>query len=155
MRTQKTPSRRSGLVAVETALVLPILFLIVMGLIEGSNAAYSWMTVQKAAQIGARFASTGRGSDDGSRLTQILDATKDSLVALDIASCEIKVRSWPDLSASGDGIDNDPGAPCQLAEVSVLYSYKPFTPLVGALLPETIPLYGSDRKVNEPWKPCD
>jgi hypothetical protein len=39
--------------------------------------------------------------------------------------------------------------------VAVLYNYEPFTPLVAQLLPETIPLKGFDRKVNEPWKPCN
>ncbi len=42
-----------------------------------------------------------------------------------------------------------------MAEVAVVYQYKPFTPLVATLLPDSIPLRGYDRKVNEPWKPCD
>jgi len=155
MRKNTTNSRRKGMAAVEMALILPILFMLIMGIIEGGNAAYSWLTVQKASQIGARFAATGRGDEEGTRLSQIITTTEAALTTLDNNSYEINVRSWPDLSATGDGIDNDPGAPCQLAEVSVRYSYKPFTPLVGAILPNSIPLYGYDRKVNEPWKPCD
>ena len=155
MRTTKNNSRRNGVAAVEMALIIPILFMLVMTIIEGGNGFYSWLTVQKAAQIGARFAATGRGDEEGTRLAQIITATEAGLTSLNQGSIEISVRSWPDLSAAGDGIDNDPGGPCQLAEVSVLYQYKPFTPLVAPLLPETIPLRGYDRKVNEPWKPCD
>ncbi|MBG0788968.1 MAG: pilus assembly protein [Desulfovibrionaceae bacterium] len=155
MRTITKNSRKLGATAVETALVLPIMFLLIMVVIEGGNAFHSWLTVQKAAQIGARFAATGRGDEEGTRLPRIIAATEAGLTALGHGSYEISVRSWPDLSAGGDGIDNDPGGPCQLAEVAVLYQYEPFTPLVASMLPDTIPLRGYDRKVNEPWKPCD
>ena len=154
-RNRKNKSRRLGLTAVELAMVLPILFTMVMGLFEGGSAYYSWLTVQKAAQVGARFAATGRGEDEGTRLNQIIATTEAGLTTLTHGTTEVTVRSWPDLNAVGDGIDGNPGAPCQMAEVAVLYNYKPFTPIVAALLPDTIPLHGYDRKVNEPWKPCD
>jgi len=38
--------------------------------------------------------------------------------------------------------------------VSVSYLYQPVTPLLGDVLPQSIPVSGSDRKVNEPWRPC-
>lgn len=152
---RKNNSRRRGLAATELALILPILFILIMALVEGGNAYYSWLTVQKAAQIGARFAATGRGVEEGTRLNQILAATEAGLTTLNHGSTEISVRSWPDLTATGEGIEGNAGEPCQLAEVAVLYNYEPFTPLVAPLLPDTIPLHGYDRKVNEPWKPCD
>lgn len=155
MRNNRKNARRRGLAAVELALILPVLLLLIMAVIEGGNAVYAWVTVQKAAQMGARYAATGRGADTGTRLTGIIDTTQAGLTTLNQANVVISVRSWPDLSATGDGIDNDPGAPCQLAEVAVLYNYEPFTPLVAPLLPDSIPLRGYDRKVNEPWKPCD
>ncbi|WP_338669516.1 TadE family protein [Pseudodesulfovibrio methanolicus] len=155
MHKNRNKTRRAGLAAVETALILPIMFMLVMAVIEGGNAVYAYVTVQKAAQLGARFAATGRGADEGTRLNDIIQATQAGLTTLKQSNIEISVRSWPDVQATGDGIDNDPGAPCQLAEVAVVYNYEPFTPLVAPLLPETIPLRGFDRKVNEPWKPCD
>ncbi len=155
MRTHTKHPRKTGMAAVEMALIIPILFIFSMALIEGGNAFYAWLTVQKAAQIGARYAATGRGAEEGTRLAEIIAATEAGLSTLNKGGAEISVRSWPDLSATGDGIDNDPGGPCQLAEVAVVYIYQPFTPLVAPLLPETIPLRGYDRKVNEPWKPCD
>ena len=154
-RNRKNNSSRSGMTAIELAMILPILFTLIMGIFEGGNAYYSWLTVQKAAQIGAHFAATGRGDEEGTRLSQIITTTEAGLTTLKHGTVEINIRSWPDLSAVGDGIDGDPGAPCQLAEVAVLYNYKPFAPIVAALLPDTIPLEGYDRKINEPWKPCD
>ncbi|WP_207264649.1 TadE/TadG family type IV pilus assembly protein [Desulfovibrio sp. Huiquan2017] len=155
MQKDRNNGRRAGLAAVETALILPVMFMLIMAVIESGNAVYAWATVQKAAQIGARFAATGRGADAGTRLQDIIQATEAGLTTLKQSNIAITVRSWPDVRASGDGIDNDPGAPCQLAEVAVVYNYEPFTPLVSPLLPDTIPLRGFDRKVNEPWKPCD
>lgn len=151
----KDRSCRTGMTTVEFALILPLLLLVVMGMIEGGNAAYAWLTVQKAAQTGAHFAATGRGAEEGTRFSQIVTVTEAGLVTLTSGSKEISIRSWPDLNASGDGIDNDAGGPCQLAEVAVLYNYEPVTPLMASFLPEAIPLYGYDRKVNEPWKPCE
>jgi len=148
-------SRKKGLATVELALVLPVMLLLMMAVIEGGHAFYSWLTIQKAAQLGARFATTGRGDEEGTRLAQIIAITENGLAGLDRGKAEISIRSWPDLTATGDGIDNDPGGPCQLAEVAVTYSYKPFIPLVAEMLPPIIPLHGYDRKVNEPWKPCD
>lgn len=153
--TTEKNARRRGMTSVEFAMIMPLLLLVVMGLIEGGNAAYSWLTVQKAAQNGAHFAATGRGEEEGTRLVQIIEVTQKSLVTLKSGTKEVSIRSWPDLSATGDGIDNNAGGPCQMAEVSVLYHYKPVTPLIATILPDTIPLYGYDRKVNEPWKPCD
>ena len=156
MKNQKnTNERRRGLVSVELALVLPVAFILIMGTVEMGNMYYSWLTIQKAAQAGARFAATGQGDEEGTRLAQIIERTEACLETLNEGSKEISVRSWPDLSASGDGIDGYPGAPCQLTEVAILYKYEPFTPIIGPILPATIDLRGSDRKVNEPWKPCD
>ena len=122
MRHSKEKARRLGIVSVELALILPIVFVLIMGIIEGGHAYYSWLTVQKAAQYGARMAVTGQGEDDGTRLLKIIATTEAGLTTLKHGTTEINIRSWPDLSAVGDGIDNDAGAPCQLAEVAVLRS---------------------------------
>lgn len=155
MRTNRKNTRRRGMSAVEIALILPILVTLVMGVIESGNATFAWLTVQKAAYRGARFAVTGQGEENGTRLAQIVATTEASLVGLDKTRCVIQVRSWPDLDATGDGIQDDAGGPCQLAEIGIIYQYKPFTPVMAPLLPDTIPLRGAVRKVNEPWKPCD
>jgi len=49
---------------VESVLFLPILFLIMMGLIETSNIIVSYMRLSNAVQEGAKFGATG-GTDDG------------------------------------------------------------------------------------------
>jgi len=49
---------------VEAAFFLPILFLIMVGLIETSNAIVSYMKLSSAVEEGAKFGATG-GTDDG------------------------------------------------------------------------------------------
>ncbi|MFH1915014.1 MAG: TadE family protein [Pseudomonadota bacterium] len=154
MRHLKT-NRRRGMTTMEFALILPFLLAMVMVTIEAGTMFYSWLTIQKAAQSGSRFAATGQGEEQGDRLNRIMEATGVWLDHLDSGGTEITVRSWPDVSGSGDGMADDAGNPCGLVEVAVTYHYHPFTPIIGAMLPNSIALTGSDRKLNEPWRPCD
>ena len=143
-----------GMSALECAIVLPVFLMLLMGLMEAGNLFRSWLTVQKAAQAGARFASTGQGDLEGDRMARILNEADMVLGILPDAARLVAVRSWPDVVASGSGATGDPGQPCGLVEVAVTYDYTPITPIIGAALPAVIPLAGSDRKVNEPWQPC-
>lgn len=155
MMTRKNDTaRRKGMTTMELALLLPFIMIFVTGMIEMGTLYYSWMTVQKAAQSGARFAASGVGEEEGNRLALIEEVTSNWLGGLEDGGKQILIRSWPAADGAGDGIDNDAGGPCQLVEVKVLFDYHPFTPVIGAALPETITLSGVDRKLNEPWKSC-
>lgn len=146
---------RKGMTAVELALLLPALLMLIMGIIETGVITYSWLTLQSAAQKGARYAATGQGYDTGTRLTEIKNITEKTLEVLDKGAKKVTIRSWPTHNTSGTGVENNAGEPCQVVEVAATYDYEPFTPLIAQILPETITLLGSDRKVNEPWYPCD
>jgi len=154
MRNSRQNRRRRGMGTVEFALIAPSIFILFMGIIETGNMLSAWMTIQKAAQSGARFAATGIGDEEGNRLTLIKQETKEWLEALG-GNKLIEVKSWPTLSATGDGATGNPGGPCQLVEVEVIYDYKPITPVLSAVFPDFVKLTGHDRKLNEPWKPCD
>jgi Flp pilus assembly protein TadG len=155
LRHHHTDTRRQGMTTMEFALILPFMLAMVMVTIEAGTMFYSWLTIQKAAQSGARFASTGQGEEQGTRMARIIETTEAWLEHLENGGTEITVRSWPETTATGDGTADDAGGPCQLVEVAVIYNYHPFTPLIGAMLPNVIPLAGSDRKLNEPWRPCE
>lgn len=154
MQRTKSQARR-GMTTMEFALILPFVIVFIMGVIETGTMFYSWLTVQKAAQSGARFAATGQGVEEGNRMTRIVQTTEDWLVSLDKGSKEIVIRTWPGTTVSGEGMEGSAGGPCQLVEVAVTYAYHPFTPIVGAMLPEVVGIQGAERKLNEPWKPCD
>lgn len=148
--------RRRGISTVEFALILPILMAMILGTIEMGTMFYSWLTIQKAAQSGARFAATGIGEEEGTRLTQITEVTQEWLKALDNGNTkEITVSFWPTPAATGEGTSGNAGGPCQLVEVEVVYGYQPYTPVLSSVLPDVIHLMGTDRKLNEPWRPCE
>ncbi len=161
LKAVSRPNRRAwsgerGSSALAFALVLPVLLLLILGLVEMGYMFCAQGTVDKAAQVGARFAVTGEGADQGNRLGLILLATHgvaDTLSGGDGVS--VSVRSWDHISVQDDPRENDPGEPCDLVEVEVLYAYSPLTPVVGSLLPDTIVLRGGERMVNEPWMPCE
>lgn len=94
--------RRRGISTVEFALILPILMAMILGTIEMGTMFYSWLTIQKAAQSRARFAATGIGEEEGTRLTQITEVTQEWLKALDNGNTkEITVSFWPTPAATG------------------------------------------------------
>ena len=142
-----------GISSVELALILPAVMALAMGVIETGNMFTAWLTVHKAAQTGTRFAATGQGEEEGTRLGLIIERTEDAADTLN-GPVTVSVRSWPNLDTSAPGVLDDPGDPCHPVEVSATYNYRPITPIVGDILPEAIPLTGRDRKINEPWQQC-
>jgi Flp pilus assembly protein TadG len=152
---------QSGSATVETALVLPLLLLLVFGAMEVANALSYWISIQKAADVGVRFASTGQGEIEGTRLTDIITKTNQFLASSRGAGASVTVRSWPGVNASGAGRQNNPGIPCDTVEVQVTYNYITVTP-ISALMgmfnasgwAAQIPMTAYARRINEPWQPC-
>ncbi|MCA9985623.1 MAG: pilus assembly protein, partial [Anaerolineales bacterium] len=62
--------RERGQSLVETALLLPILLLIIAGLVEISNLIIAQSKTDTAARIGARFGANG-GEPDGIRIAAL------------------------------------------------------------------------------------
>lgn len=52
---RKRTNERQGMVAVEFALMLPVLALVIMLLVEGSNAMHTYSTLMEASREGARY----------------------------------------------------------------------------------------------------
>lgn len=134
MRTARHRGER-GQAIVETALVLPILMLILLGLFDFGRAVYAFNTISNAARDGARIAIVDQRSDpDGVSLAAIEAANQATALGLDPADPnQIRVRYLkPDLS------DACPAAwpswqGC-VAEIRVQYQWRAITPIVGAIL---------------------
>lgn len=146
--------RQRGQSLVEAAFVIPLLILLILAIVDLGRLAFAWVTVQYAAGAGARFAVTGVGEQNGTRLGLIKQAARRWSDLLPGRNAQINVRSWRGRRASGAGRENNPGGPCDLVEVEVVYTYRTITPLVGRLIPP-IQFRGRERMVNEKWGSCD
>ncbi|MBU1001108.1 MAG: pilus assembly protein [Proteobacteria bacterium] len=143
-----------GTSVLEFALVLPVLLAMIFGIVELGCIYFANATVTKAAQVAVRYAVTGGGNEDGTRLTTII-AEAQRVADVLPGSVTVKVSSWETYTAaSGSGSEGDAGAPCELVEVEVRYHYDALTPIVGKLIPDDMVLTGRERMINEPWLPC-
>lgn len=164
MRTRTSRLRRLGLseagvTTLEVAFGLPVLLLLIFAVAELGYNVFARTTVEKAAQVGARFAVTGQGYDQGNRLTLIQDAARkmaDVLTGGNPAnkSVTVTVSSYDKGNTSSSPVLNSAGVPCDAVEVRVDYTYTPLTPFAGPLLPATMTVTGKERMINEPWVAC-
>ncbi len=111
-RRAATDSRDRGSVAVEFALLLPVLLLIIFGTIDFGRAINAQITLTQAAREGARLASVGDSSSVVTTRTQSA-ATGLSNVTVTVTTCA---------AGAGMGVDG---------VVSVSYPFTFITP-VGA-----------------------
>ncbi|MFV0421278.1 TadE/TadG family type IV pilus assembly protein [Oleidesulfovibrio sp.] len=151
--------RRSdcGVSSLELALILPVLLLMVFGLIEFGYNLFARTTVDKAALIGARYAVTGQGYDDGTRYNSIVAEAKQLTEVLTGSTAEAVTVTVSSIPAGADEtalIEGDAGHPCDRVQVQVEYRYVPLTPLAGSLLGAEITVQALERMVNEPWVAC-
>ena len=56
---QKTIGQKKAQSMVEFALILPILLLLIFGILEYGRLFFAWISIENAARVGARYASTG------------------------------------------------------------------------------------------------
>jgi len=120
-------SKRSGQSLVETALVLPLLLLLLMGIIDFGLLFNSYLVVSKASREGARHAVTGDTD------AQIRAAVCSAASALDLARMDITIS--PD---NGEGRSTGDSV-----TVTVKYEYSMVTPIIGAFFPDTFDIESS------------
>jgi Flp pilus assembly protein TadG len=147
-----------GQALAEFALIAPILFILIFGIVDTARAYQAWVTVQGAAREGARYGVTGQSTCDAASPTRVdcieyitrehAGSLTNSATALDV-----NVRSWgyPTYASKTEG---DPGVQCDALEVEVKYDFEPATPLVAGLI-GGVTMTGRERMVNEPFGPCD
>ncbi|NCO40166.1 MAG: pilus assembly protein TadG [Armatimonadetes bacterium CG_4_10_14_3_um_filter_66_18] len=125
MNCFQRPSRRSrrGQAAVETALVLPLFLVVIMGIIEASRAMYTYSVVSNAAREGARYGimhPTWTDSNANPDPDNIEARARQFTVGLDSAQLTI-ATSLPDgASTKGNRI-----------RVAAAYSFRMILPLTN------------------------
>ncbi len=112
----------AGATAVEFALLLPVLLLVILGIVEGGRTFLALHALEKVAGDGVRYASL-RGSESESPVTQaqVEEFVKSRAAGLVAAELDVNLV-WPDGN-------NDPG---NRVTVQVAYDHEPlFGDFVG------------------------
>lgn len=140
--TRIVPTRRHGVAAVEAAVVLPVLFLLIFGLVVGGMGVFHYEQVACLAREGARWASV-RGSQYANETNQmsptqqqiIEQAILPMAVGMDPAAIIVQIvwvdqgtntawswdtasKEFRSITASGEYVSNT-------VQVTVSYQYTP------------------------------
>jgi Flp pilus assembly protein TadG len=110
-----------GAVAVEFALVFPVLILIILGILEFGFGYHAWDVTQNAAREGARVGAVDARVDD------IEARVRGTSNVLDQSLLHVTVQCQP---AAGGAFSSNPCADAgDVVRVTVVYRYDYITPL--------------------------
>ncbi len=142
---------RSGSAAIEFAMIAPVLFLFLMGIIETGVIYFAGTALQNATDDAARLVRTGAASSftPAQFKSQVCNEMSGFIgTALCNANLQIDVRQFANFSgASYPGVTNADGSlnpasmsypgslsPCQVVLVRTYYPWSIMTPLMQPLL---------------------
>jgi hypothetical protein len=150
--------RELGQSLAEFALVAPILFILIFGLIDTARLYNAWVTTQHAAREAARYGVTGR--------TDCTVSTTDRLACIEhtaraqtqgltnnATDVSVGVRSWEYPTYADPPTDGSAGEQCDALEVYVEYDFTTSIPGIAAIF-GPVQLVARERLVNEPFGPC-
>jgi Flp pilus assembly protein TadG len=157
---RKRQRANSGQALVEFVLVLPLLFLLILNLVNFAGFFYAWITVANAARAGVNYAVLG-GASAGAPVT----ATKAQVVAvvtseisslpnkasLTVNICQHFGAVTTTILGTCTAVPADPESVYTLTSVDVNYTYQPFItgftfPRLGIFL--TLPPTAVDRRAE-------
>lgn len=104
----KLSKRENGQALVEMALVLPLFFLLLFGVIEMGRIGYAYITVSNASRAGARVATIGATD------SEINSSVQNAASSLDPVSLTINITPTQALRLSGQGVTVQVTYPVQL-----------------------------------------
>lgn len=116
VRGPRVPRRAQGQAAVELALVLPVLLVLLLGMSEFARMAGAYLAVQHGAREGARLAMTGAGDDEVVRRVRAVAPQ------LDPARLRVEVLPAPPRASGSD------------VAVRVAYGYRVAMPVINRVV---------------------
>ena len=136
----------SGQALIELALILPLLFLLIVNVINFGGLLYAWITVSNAARAGAQYTITGaatlgapaRPSDSAVQtlvmndLYALRNATTSQVCVSTSLSSTVSCNTGTAPSSAPPPAETAEGSPAvtfAVAAVDVTYTYSPFIPL--------------------------
>lgn len=158
----KNRPRSKGQAMVEFALTILLFLILLLAVVEFGRMLQVWVTMQRAAQTGARFAATGQLSEDplvdpwdSARLAAVKAEVQQACKSLAIGyggpdtpryfNVSVYASDSPDLS------QEFPGGPNARVIVDVVYNYEPVTPFLQGFAPY-LRLTAHAEKINERFR---
>ena len=122
---------RSGNSMVEFALVAPLFFLLVFGVLDYGRLFYIQETLQYAMRQAGRYAVTGQGQVSGqnNRATAIIQIAENASAGL------INSGNINNISITSGGVTNYGGGPQQEMTITMVSNLKLITPGIAAFFP--------------------
>ncbi len=138
---------RSGNSLVEFALVAPLFFLLVFGILDYGRLFYEQETIQYAMRQAGRFAVTGQNSGTN-RVTAIIQVAENAAAGL------INSGNINNITITSGGVTNFAGNPSQEMTITLVSNLQLITPGIAAFFPNgTYTFTNSVTFRNEPFDP--
>jgi Flp pilus assembly protein TadG len=124
-----------GQALIEYILVLPLIFLLMVNLVNFGGFFFAWITVANAARAGADYAvlagaSVGApGQPNGTQIGTVITQDMSSLpnrASLAVNVCQRYINTVTTLSGTCSGTLSDPETSFTLMSIDVTYTYVPF-----------------------------
>jgi Flp pilus assembly protein TadG len=129
---------RSGSTAAEMALLAPMFFLLMIGIVELSLILATQQLLDNATFNASRLAKTGyvaNGETQLQTVTQILDNELSSFGSLiDASQITLTTVAYNDFANIGTGGTSGMGTEEQIVVYTVTYPWKLFTPMMGGII---------------------
>jgi len=147
---------KRGQAIVEYALVLPLIFLLVFGLVDFGRLFFTVLTLQNALRVAGRYAVTGNHLPDPvnpgqtiSRLASITQVAQQNAMGIDVSGLQISSQT------SGGAAGTGAGGPGDTLKLSLTYNLTLLTPVIGQFFPAGVYSFTVNTSFhNEPFPPA-
>lgn len=123
---------------IEAAIVTPLVLVLTLGIVDFASMFYTYLALENGVSQATRFAITGQEMDDPDnpgtplpREAAIRAALEQNTPAIDMSGVSISYSHMTPGSSSWTG---GAGGPGDIGKVSVSYTWRPLTPILGPLL---------------------
>jgi Flp pilus assembly protein TadG len=131
-------SRISGSTAVEMALIAPVFFFMLMGMVETTMMLTAQQLLENASFNTSRLAKTGytaAGQTQGQTVSQILVHELQSFgTFIDTTKVILTDTTYTSFSGIGNDGTNGMGKASQIVVYTVTYPWQMFTPMIGMVM---------------------
>lgn len=135
-------AREKGVSTVEMALVLPVFFLMLFGIIELANILRLQLQLESAVSEASRYAALVETST-----AQAKDSVANLLAAITQNNPEAQT---PDFTMTPSTTTSCKETPCDPITVHISYVYHAITPLMEPFF-DGLTLSASAKRISEPW----